>query len=209
MKHMNHRDFLIVYTLIIQFCVLGPLWMFIILMKKRRGDNESFHWAVWCNAGSAVLCLYGLFVLMRGTSNVLHPYSPRAKFFTIQSLFLSVFLPSTIMVVSRVSLDKGHRYDTLVMREAYSAIISLVFCAIVAFLCRKHWQLEDCRSAQISFQNGHLIVISENLSYSAFQRLQNKDDDLPWEESHSNNNSMSFQNKDDRKSAHLLKMYSS
>lgn len=131
----------------LQFCVIKPIMVVVILilfplgyydMGEWRADRGYLYVTVVYNI-SYTLALYGLFLFYSATKELLGPYYPLLKFFTIKSVvFLSFWQGFTLAIFESVGIIKTYNnissgkianacQDFLICIEMFFAAVALRF----------------------------------------------------------------------------------
>jgi len=141
------KDFRILHTLIVQFCVLAPLLSFSAAVREIEGDHKISMALEVIEVLSAMICFYGLLALLRASSPLLERYKIKSKFWSIKGLVVVMVVPSSIMELVGDLPEESEHYDQDTLRAAYAAMVSLVLLVGLSVVILLNFTPEDARSA--------------------------------------------------------------
>ena len=71
---VNKKDFRILFGLILQYCIIAPLFTFMLLLRTYEGSEIQILILKIVKVLSAMLCFYGLIALMKASKSLLKGY---------------------------------------------------------------------------------------------------------------------------------------
>ena len=156
-KIMDIADFRIVYSLIMQFAVLSPIFSAVVLFRAFEKEKSPI---VYVFKGLAIasvfLCLWALFTLLKATDSVLHSYNVHGKFWSIKlAVFILIFTPFIVAEFNIPSYD--YFYTRHVMIEAYSSMIICVLLMPLAWMTVKYYTIQDAYDANENMLKGTIL----------------------------------------------------
>ena len=156
-KVMDIGDFRIVYSLIMQFAILSPIFSAIVLFRAFEKEKSPIVYVFKSlSIASVFLCLWALFTLLKATNSVLHCYNIHGKFWSIKlAVFILIFTPMIVAEFDIPSYD--YFYTKHVMIEAWSSMIICVLLAPLSFVTVKYYIIQDAYDANNNMLNGKIL----------------------------------------------------
>ena len=144
---MTKKDFRLLYNLILQYAYLAPLLTFAQMLRTYEGSDIALWIIKILKLLSAMICFYGLFALLRASSEILKQFNIHGKFWCIKGLIVILILPPFIIGIINVLPQQNSSYDHDTMVEAYGAIIAIFCFNLLSILFLKYFKPEDALNA--------------------------------------------------------------
>jgi len=116
----------------LQFCLVKPVMAFLTIILQsvglyRDGDwspNTGYLYITMIYNVSVSLALYGLFLFYFSTKDLLTPFDPVLKFFTIKSVIFLSFWQGVLLAILEKAEMIGPLYDTVTGQKLPSGIVA-------------------------------------------------------------------------------------